>query len=932
MRRPSTPIPLLLAAVVAAGVVRAAPDPAGLDFFETEIRPLLVKHCYECHSARAEKLKANLFLDSRAGWESGGDSGPAIIPGKPDESLLFQAVTHATGDLEMPPQQRLSEREVGVLREWIAMGAPDPRDGEVRRTRSGIDLEEGRKFWSFRPPVAPPVPEVGDRSWPANDIDRFILARLEAAGVEPADDAPRRMLLRRVHYDLTGLLPSPEELDAFLADDSPEALARVVDELLDRPEFGERWGRHWLDVARFAESSGGGRSLVFPEAWRFRDYVIDAFNRDKPYDEFVREQLAGDVLEHDSVVERNEQLVASGFLVLGPLNYELQDQELLEMEVVDEQIDTLGRAFLGMTLGCARCHDHMFDPIPTRDYYALAGIFQSTESLGSGSAASGVSSFASVQLEVPDRGELRALRASLDDLDGEIAILRERLRPGKEGSVELDQVPGLVIDAGEARITGSWKHSTSRGAWVGGGYLHDEGEAKGSGAVEFSADLPESRDYEVLVAYSAGGNRSRATPITIRHAGGETTVTIDQTRTPEIDGYLVSVGTFRFGPERPARVTIFNDGTTGVVIADAVSFADPDRARGGDRDAARREADAKRLEELEKRRKTFAKELDRLEPRAMAPRESAEPADGHVHIRGQVRNQGEKVPRGFLQVAMEPGASAEIAPGSSGRRELADWIASPEHPLTARVMVNRIWMHLLGQGIVRTPDNFGTTGAAPSHPQLLDHLAVRFVEDGWSVKALVREIVLSRSYRLSSVADPAADPRNELFGRAHRKKLDAESIRDTALLIAGRLDRTRGGSTLGNPGKYDLNHEFDTRRRSVYVPRFRNSILDIFEVFDAANPNLVVGKRPSTNLPTQALFLMNSPFIREQAGFAARRLLDEGAGIDDAYELFLCRPPTAAERTATEAFLAGFSPGEREEGWTQLCQSLFACLDFRFLH
>ena len=748
-----------------------ADEAAGLEYFETHVRPLLVEHCYQCHSADAEKLKANLYLDSRAGWQTGGDSGPAIVPGDPDQSLLIQAVSHTNGDLKMPPKTRLSEIEIGKLKTWISIGAPDPRKGEINRSHVGIDVEKGRNFWAFKPPLKHAIPKVKNTTWPANEIDHFILARLEASKLTPAEDAPKRTLLRRLYYGLIGLPPSPDEMHTFLADSSPTAFETIVDDLLARPEFGERWGRHWLDVTRFAESSGGGRSLVFPDAWRFRDYVIDSFNKDKPYDTLILEHLAGDLLDHDSIPQRNAQLIGSGYLVLGALNYELQDHELLRMEFVDEQIDTVGRTFLGMTLGCARCHDHKFDPIPTTDYYALAGIFLSTESMGKGSAASGVTSFATTNLAITNPDEIAQLQTSLDAITKEINALKK---------------------------------------------------------------LPKDEQIPVL-------------------------------------------------------------------------------------------------KELETQHKAITQNLKKHQPETMAPSDSKSPADDHVRIRGQVRNKGKKVPRGFLSVAMKPGSSPAIAAHSSGRLELARWIANPDNPLTSRVMANRVWKHLLGEGLVRTPDNFGGTGELPSHPELLDHLALKFTTNGWSIKTLIREIVLSRTYQLSSLSDHDHDPENRLFGRAPRKRLEAESIRDTALVISGNLDSQRGGSTLVNPGQYDLNYQFNTTRRSVYVPWFRNSMLDLFEVFDAANPNLVIGRRPVTNLPTQALFLMNSPFIREQSLLTAKRFIQESANIEQAYQLILCRPPSASELASTENFLSQFEPSDQEEAWTQICQTLFACVDFRFL-
>lgn len=625
---------------------------------------------------------------------------------------------------------------------------------------TSIDLEKGRQFWSFKAPVASPVPEVKNTSWPKSEIDHYILARLESENLTPSPDAPKRALLRRISYDLTGLPPSPEDMHSFLADSSPTAFEAAVDDLLARPEFGERWGRHWLDVTRFAESSGGGRSLIFPDAWRFRDYVIDSFNNDKPFDQLVREHLAGDLLPPKSIEQRNSQLVGSGYLVLGALNYELQDHELLKMEFVDEQIDTVGRTFLGMTLGCARCHDHKFDPIPITDYYALAGIFQSTESMGKGSAASGVTSFATTELEATNEGEIKEVRDSL---------------------------------------------------------------------AEFKAQIS-TRD-----------------------------------------------------------------------------------------------------EQFENEHKALTARLKELQSFTMAVTEADTIANGHVHIRGEIRNKGPEVPRGFISVAMKPGTSAEIPPGHSGRLELAHWIADPGNPLTARVMANRIWQHLLGEGLVRTPDNFGQTGELPSHPELLDQLALRFIENNWSVKSLIREIVLSHTYQLSSRSTQNYDPENRLFGRANRKRLEAEAIRDTVLLLSGQLDPARGGPTIRNAGQYDLNYTFDSKRRSIYVPWFRNSMLDLFEVFDAPNPNLVVGKRPVTNLPTQALFLMNSPFIREQAEFTAQRLLAEKATLADAFQLILCRPPTESELATTRSFLNQFPPDQKAEAWSQLSQTLFASIDFRFL-
>ena len=895
--------------------VVCANNSEGIEYFETHIRPLFIEHCYECHSAGAKELKANLSLDSRTGWETGGDSGPAIIPGEPEDSLLLHAVSYSNSDLEMPPKNRLPASKIKHLKSWIAMGAPDPRESKVKKTTPQIDLNKGRQFWSFQPPVAYPIPKPRDLAWPNNNIDRFILAQLENQNITPARGASKTALLRRIYFDLIGLPPSPDELRAFLQDKSPQAFQTIVANLLARPEFGERWGRHWLDITRFAESSGGGRSLVFPDAWRFRDYVIDSFNKDKPYHQIVREHLAGDLLPHSSHIQRNSQLIGSGYLVLGALNYELQDHELLKMEFVDEQIDTVGRTFLGMTLGCARCHDHKFDPIPTSDYYALAGIFQSTRSMGKGSAASGVTSFATTPLEITNHAEISRLHSSIGSLKKQIDTLKN--------SPDLKNFPGLIIDSNEAQLTGNWKKSTASKPWIGKNYLHDENDGKGEKKAQFTTILGETRDYEVLVAYSSGSNRAKNVPVTIQHAEGKTTVIIDQSERPSIWETFTSVGTFPFSKEKPATIIISNEKTTAHVIADAVAFIAPNSVI-----PQKPKTD---LKKLESRHKSLVAKLKKLQPVTMAPTEAETIADGHVHIRGQVRNKGAKVPRGFLTVASQAGISYEIPKGHSGRLELAEWITNPQHPLTSRVMVNRIWKYLLGEGIVRTVDNFGKTGELPSHPKLLDHLAIQFTKNNWSIKSLIREIVLSKTYQLSSKTDDNSDPENRFFGRAHRKRLEAEAIRDTALHLSGQFDPIRGGPTIRNAGQYDLNYDFDSNRRSVYVPWFRNSMLPIFEVFDAPNPNLVVGRRSATNLPTQALFLMNSPFMREQSKLTAKRLLAEAGTIEDTYLLILSRPPSESELLSTQTFLDSFSSDQRTEAWIQLTQALFSTVDFRFI-
>jgi hypothetical protein len=762
---------LVICLTLAPLAAPATAQEAGTDFFEMRIRPVLVEHCYACHSHQAKKHRGGLYLDSKMGLLDGGDSGPALVPGKPAASLLIKAVRHTAGELKMPQDRKLPPEVIADLEKWIATGAPDPRvdPASLPRKRGEIDIAAGRQFWAFQPPKRTPLPAVKELAWAESAIDRFLLARLDEKGVRPVADADRPTLIRRAYFALIGLPPTPAEIDAFVGDTAPDAFARVVDGLLASPHFGEKWGRHWLDVARFSESSGGGRSLLFREAWRYRDYVIRSFNSDKPYDRFLIEQIAGDLLPYLTPELRVDFLIATGFLTLGPTNYERQDKPTLEMDVIDEQLDTIGKSMLGMTVGCARCHDHKFDPIPTADYYALAGIFKSTKTL----IHDNVSRWVESPLPMPP----------------------ELQRP------------------------------------------HDE------------------------------------------HAAVVATLT--------------------------KRLAV---------------------ARGNKADSA----EVKQLDAELKRAQASAP----YRPMAMSVQDAEKIGDFHICIRGNVRGKGETVPRGVLQVATV-GAPPLISAGESGRRQLAQWIASRDNPLTARVMVNRIWHHLFGAGLVRTADNFGSTGELPSHPELLDYLAIRFVDEGWSVKKLIRAIMLSHAYRLNSEADPqlaVADPENRLLGRMNRRRLDAEAIRDTMLHVAGKLDRTVGGPTVKSGTKAERDYVFDDVRRSIYTPVFRNRLLELFEAFDFADPNLVLGKRNVSTVATQALYLMNSPFVLAQAHFAAQHATadTDEACLDAAYRTALGRLPTPRERELALAYL--HTTPDRAAGWERLYQVLFACVDFRYVH
>jgi hypothetical protein len=916
-----------------------ASDPTGVEFFEEKIRPVLVEKCYRCHSAEAEeagKLKANLLLDRREGMLLGGDSGPAVVPGKPEESSLIEALRYEF--LMMPPEGKLPDPVIADFETWIEHGAFDPRDGQIPAApKPGIDLEAGRQHWAYQPPEATTPPVVEDTSWPINDVDRFVLGRLEAESLRPVSEADRGTLIRRLSFDLIGLPPTPEEVDAFLADASPTAYEDLVDRLLASPHFGERWGRHWLDVSRFAESFTL-RGLILGEAWRYRDFVIDAFNDDMPFDRFVREQVAGDLMPAESLEDRRRQRIATGFLALGNTNLEEQDKEQLRMDVVDEQVDTIGKALLGQTIGCARCHDHKFDPIPTADYYALAGILRNARAMNHAN----VSEWIEVPLPMePDR------EAAVKAHQQAVAALEARVEEGRAkagerpagGVLALADAPGIVVDDAQAGKVGNWADSTYSGTFLGEGYLHDENAGKGEKTLTFQPDIPEAGPFEVWLAYSPGGSRAKAVPVSILSADGETTIPFDMSKPPPIDGRYASLGRFRFESNDQGFVQISNEGTSGHVTADAVLFIPASEADGLSSvslaavDEADEAATLKALEAELKRLREDAPPRDM----ALSVLEEEEIGDSRIHIRGTVHSLGDEVPRGFLRVATF-GAVAPLPDDESGRLELADWIASPENPLTARVIVNRAWHWIFGSGLVRTVDNFGTTGESPSHPELLDTLAVRFMDEGWSIKSLVRTIVLSRTYRLSTDDDPTAladDPENRLLWRMNRRRLEAECIRDAILSASGQLDRAMGGRTFPADLKADYGFDHADERRSVYAPVFRNALPELFEAFDFADPSMVVGRRNSSTVAPQALFLLNHPFVIEQSRAAARRLLAEvpegdGARVDRAYRLLLGRRPTDDERLIALRFLDGRGD-DAEDAYALLIQALFASIDFRYL-
>jgi cytochrome c553 len=795
-------------AVAVAATAAEVRKHADFTHFETKIRPVLIKHCYECHGEK--KQSGGLRLDSKAGWTVGGDSGPTIEPGKPDESLLILAMSY--DGLEMPPKGRLPAEIVQDFVVWVKAGAPDPRDDGPAVVKKGIDVEAGRKHWAFQPVRAVDPPAVADASWPASAIDRFVLAKLEAAGLRPSPEAPPAALVRRLYYDLTGLPPSEADVAEFAADASPSTYAALVDRLLTSPEFGEKWGRHWLDVVRYADSNGSSFNPPFYDAWRYRNWVIEQFNADAPFDRFVMRQIAGDLMPYESQAERDGNLVATGYLMLGSKVLGLFDKEALQMDVVDEQVDTIGKSLLGMTLGCARCHDHKFDPIPQRDYYAIAGIFTSTVTL------------------------IDRIGSPLDD---ESDWSRRGLGP-----------------QGDAKWKAFW--ANHRYEWA----------------------------TAIKNAYQA------------------------RRKIAELEGKR--------------------------------KRSDYDRRQDPVADDLKKYR--RQLAEAEAKLAEFDKQLP---PLAMAPAEADEPADTELRIRGVAASCAEAVPRGFLQVASFA-RQPEVNRKQSGRLELAMWIADERNPLTARVWVNRVWKHLFREGIVRSTDNFGTTGELPTHPELLDHLAARFMADGWSTKRIVREIVLSRAYRQTTrleVESAAVDPDNRLLWRQNRRRLEPEELRDTMLLFARRLDPSPSREMvnhfpLGDIGNDPAVFKLGDDRRTVYQPIIRNIEPDVLAIFDFANTSMVTGERARTTVAPQALYFLNSPAVHEAAASIAARWMNEvrrddaAAFVRLAFRRLTGRPPTAAEVATLDRYFAAQyegPPGPTDHDAMKLVQAILASTQFQFV-
>lgn len=759
----------------AQGVLADDSDKAGHAFFEKKIRPVLVRYCYECHGD--EKQESDLRLDNYKDLMRGGATGPAVVANNLDESLIIHVLKYEDEELQMPPEQKLSSEIIDDFVNWIEMGAPHPDASSVKiePRKDRIDWETEREFWSFQPVSSPAIPTSKNTDWATQSLDHFILAGLEKQGLTPAPKADRTTLIRRATFALTGLPPTPAQIDLFLKDKSDNAYAKLIDRLLDSPAYGERWGRFWLDVVRYADSNGLDENIAHGNAWRYRDYVIKAFNDDMPYDQFITEQIAGDLLESSSDKQTtNRRLIATGFLVLGPKVLAEGDEAKLAMDIIDEQIDTIGRALMGMTIGCARCHDHKFDPVSTEDYYALASIFKSTQTMES----------------------------------------YKRIAKWNENEVFTPKTKALFDD--------------------------------------FNVRI-EKLQQQVKAATDVA-NKELLTRL----------------KTDSL-------------PEKPSEQ--YND------------------------------KHKQLLHELNQQVAELTKQRGEV-PTAMGVKE-AEPVNLKVHVRGSHLTLGKQVTRRMPQI-FEHSSEFTIPDSQSGRLQLAHWLTNESHPLTARVMANRLWRWHFGSGLQPSTDNFGNLGDKPVNRELLDHAAQQLIENNWSIKEWHRWVMNSSTYKMSSqfeASNSQQDPANALLWRFPVRRLEAESIRDSILAVSGMLDREMGGSMLHVKNREFLfDHtskdltDYSSLRRSVYLPVIRNNLYDFFQLFDFNDASVINGNRETTTVAPQALFMMNSPLVEQASRQLAHQLesLPEKQQITQLYRIALGRLPTRQEHAMARKYMRQF--------------------------
>lgn len=1076
---------LFLPSVSFAGGGEEIP-PGAIEHFEREIRPLLAQRCYSCHSSRAEQIESGLRLDYRDGIRIGGDRGPAVTPGDPENSLLLRAVNGTDPDLSMPPGETLSTAEIQSLAQWIRTGAHDPRDEPIEpvdsenETDKEINFENSREHWAFREVLNPSVPEVQAVDRVRDPIDAFILHELEQNNLTLAPQASLSVLAQRAHQMLTGLPLSWERLQQLLASEDPDSFDRFIDELLDSSTFGERWARSWLDLARYADSNGLDENLAFGESWRYRDYVIRSLNEDKPYDQFLIEQIAGDLLPDPGNPEAwRDQRTATAFLTLGPKMLAEQDELKLAIDVVDEQLDVASRAFLAMTVGCARCHDHKFDPISARDYYAMAGIFRSTSTMEN---LKTVARWREISLETEEQGQVRKdwenqraeLTKQLDSQKKKVRADLEEVLPtavgqhllAAEKAIDQISISGVTETAsttlGENRSNYGSKeipvlHSVKSGIQQATWKLKVPAAGLWSIDVRYAAQEKrpmrllvdgEVISEEVLKTVTGGWTLTHQfweSQAEIQLEAGEVEIRLErQGVVPHLDRIRLVPAAGWPDAETPLVVSGWVDFLTRPthqddslwshwldfcrqqladgdeisswweqkITAESISTL-PEAVRNLFIDsspssrieiadifqklviAAEAKGDSKieALQPIVTQLRSTAGPW--FEPLALA--EQAAPAelrgpivkleadlaahDGHkppppemtlgvrdgdvadlpIHIRGShLRLAKDPVPRGALEVTEHLVPAIDLEEGNSGRLELARWMAHPDHPLTSRVAVNRIWMELFGNALVSTPSNFGLRGDRPSHPELLDHLANEFVSSGWSIKKMVRRIMNTSTWRQQVIEDSLAeefDPENRLLWRQNRHRLRAEAVRDSVLEVSGTLDKEMGGTLLMTANRgYVTNDQsnnqarYDVPRRSIYLPVIRNAMYELFSAFDYNDPSAPISKRYSTVVPHQALFFLNSPMVLESALEIAREAMAEFENVkervQEVHRRILCREATDSEverairfinnvrdfmRTEDGEEARADSVESEESAWQAYAQALISSSEFLYL-
>jgi len=1092
-------------------------------FFETKIRPVLITHCQDCHSG--EDPESRFSVEFREAFLKGGEFGPAVKPGNPSGSLLISAIKHDEF-LKMPPKEKLSSAQVIDFTRWVEIGLPWPEEDDVVANigQSADALiaefsEEQKNYWAYQPPVRPSVPAVKNAAWTQTPIDHFILARLEAAGLSPSVQADKRTLIRRATFDLTGLPPTPTEISDFLADNGPDAYSHLLDRLLSSPRYGERWGRHWLDVARYADSNGLDENLSYEFAYQYRDYVIRSMNLDKPYGEFIKEQIAGDLMSVPAnKLAAEDRLRATGFLAIGPKMLAEDDPVKMQMDIIDEQITTLGQAFMGLTLGCARCHDHKFDPIPTADYYALAGILKSTKSMENYNV---VADWYEQPLLSPEKNaelqrfnkEIAATKAEQNKLDASVKDLvkqelhhrADRYLLATHAIGSLDDVIAasgvtvhkkqdapfeitngyLAIEAEAAHRTTLSILSATYGKDIGivgsggeGGYADYEiiVETPGTYSLEIRYAAKDSRSIGIklddrMIAQNVLGKvtgswfpdtQTWVAEVEVELGAGKHVLTLDSPKVyPHIDKFALILQpgkeNWPFETAAPPSLTTYarkhnvNKAflsswlaylrslseaklktnplfETWIALAnlDEADFANKaaavleqlqtDQAIGANAPpvlkaifaesppASHEEAailyrrlivdshhanenlddEAKAVykevfeeisradfptaipnpipvtaypPELVQKRKTLTAHISSLESQkpvfetAMGVTEGMT-EDIKIHIRGSHITLGQTVPRRMLQI-IEGSDQKTITGDQSGRLELANWLAKPSHPLVNRVMVNRLWRWHFGRGIVSSVDNFGTLGDLPTHPELLDYLAVELADNGGSLKQLHRQIMLSSTYQMSTTYSEegiAADPENKLLWRFNRRRLTGEEVRDSVLALGHGLDNSMGGTLLKVKNRAyvtgsntNITDEFDNYRRSIYLPVVRSSVYEVLQALDFPDPAVSNGDRNTTTVAPQALFMMNSSLVDKSTSELASRLTALGGSerIHRAYSITLGRQPNDFEMANAQAYTqqvsaaataAGLATEDAElAAWQSFCRVLLSTNEFFYV-